>query len=64
LSNAAKVSDQCDCCAEGAEAFNDRSGDRHGFSKFIKRWTHIIKRVAALIELVRNIQKIIENGKS
>lgn len=37
---------------------------RHGYSKFVRRWTHILKRVGQLLELIRNIEHIIKNGKN
>jgi len=46
------------CCADGVNSTN-----HSGYSKFIKRWTHILKRVGQLFELIKNIELIIENGK-
>lgn len=44
-------------------ADGERAVKHGGYSKFIRRWTHILKRVAQLFELVKNIEQIIENGK-
>ncbi len=44
--------------ADGENAIN-----QGGYSKFIKRWSHILKRVSQLFELIKNIEQIFENGK-
>ena len=44
--------------ADGETAVN-----QGGYSKFIKRWSHILKRVGQLFELIKNIEQIFENGK-
>jgi hypothetical protein len=46
--------------SSGYLAHNEHQG---GFSKFIKRWTHILKRVGQLIELIKNLEQIIKNSK-
>ena len=40
------------------------SSNRGGFSKFIKKWKHILKRVGQLCELIKNIEQIITDSKT
>lgn len=46
----------------GIDADDCDSHHHHRTKKFIKRWTHILKRIGQLLELLKNIKHIIDDG--
>jgi hypothetical protein len=54
--------EECHCC-QGAIGENLNSERSHEYSKFLKRWLHILKRVGEILEIIRAIQHIINDSK-